>query len=285
LTGSFPDVLLADSSIFVTQQLDKLFTTAYTDSYVTQLYAGITWNSCSLSRDRSKILLTSSVHNGNELYVMDANGANLMKLAAPKGYYTSPQLSPDMDEIAFEQNSSVCTIGLDGSNFQKIRASTDISGCYHPCYVDENRLLYSEIFSNTTGANYGWISIRLFDKNGRTDSLIMDNTRLLYSAQNVFRGDTLLCVDIVESYARFLHLRTGHLTSLRPACWASFSPDGSKIVCGDAENVGTVEVASGSAQLIYIERDARNTIVDAKMSPDNKFIVFTTSYSVVERRN
>ena len=276
-TGSIGEVLLADSSIFVTQYSYGLLAAAYGDSSATQLYAGIDFNFCSLSMDRSKVLLTSISPAGNELYVMNANGTHLAKLEAPIGAYALPQLSPDLDEIAFSRQSCICTMYLDGSNFQTIRVPTDTSQCDYPRYVDQNRLLYTEIVHYTTWTNTGWISLRLFDKNNRTDSPVTEYSRLLYSsAQNAFSGDTLLCIDMQESYASLLNLNSKQVTALRPARWASFSPDGSMIICGDSRDIGIIKVASGNAQLVYSEPDANQWVVDAEISPDNKYIVFRT---------
>jgi Tol biopolymer transport system component len=88
----------------------------------------------------------------------------------------------------------------------------------------------------------------------------------------------LLCIDIQESYASLLNLKSKQVTALRPASWGSFSPDGSMIVCGDSRDIGSIEVASGNARLVYYEPDANQWVVDAEITPDNKLIVFRTGY-------
>ncbi len=272
------EALLTDSLILYVKSSYRLFAAKYTDSAAVQLYPQIPWFDLAISKDRRKVLLTSFPSENEELYTMNGDATDLAKLGTPMGAYYMAHISPALDEIVFARPTGLCTISPDGSNFSLIRGSTDTAQPLRPLYIDASRILYSEDSTDFKATHIGTTSIRVFDKTSRVDRSVVDHTVICYFAQNVIRGDTLLCIEGCN--VRILDLRTQSLTTLGPGCWASFSPDGSKIISVDQRNLYIQNIDGGDRQLIYTVPGAQQWIASAELSPDNTFIVFQLAYSV-----
>jgi hypothetical protein len=162
--------LLTDSAVIFVKG-NGLFMVKYDGSNLTQLHPGPRWEDHSLSSNGIKVLLSSALYEKSgytiELYLMNPDGSNFVKLGPTKGVYIWPRISPYLDEIVFFRDGSLATINTDGTNFQYVRTKTDSTSCMFSLYIDETHILYTE---NTKAGSS--ISLRLFDKTSREDRLV-----------------------------------------------------------------------------------------------------------------
>jgi hypothetical protein len=139
--------LPTDSAVIFLKGNGQLFKVKYDGSNLTQLYPGPLWGDHALSPDGKKVLLASGFFETSgylvELYLMNPDGTNLVKLGPTKGWYAWPRISPYLDEIVFFRDGGIATINTDGTNFQYIRTKTDSTSATLPLYVDETRILYT----------------------------------------------------------------------------------------------------------------------------------------------
>jgi len=269
--GDFDGLYLGDSTFIVHKWMAEICRASYTGTTLTQLYPDIQWMDCSMSTDRTRIVLTTYKSTpSNEIYLMNATGTNLIRCSASTGLYVRARISPDVDEILFDQHTRVGTMGVDGGNPLMIDSSKAPVYLRDPLYVDENRILYS--------VDSGSTSLVLYNKLNHVRTLIAANHSFVYG-QHAVRGDTLLCVEL--GMVKLVDLRTNMVTTLSPGIWASFSPDGSKIVYADTWHVYVRDFQSGSSLAVYSDTDTQKWISQPEMSPDNRFIVFYVNSNVV----
>jgi len=205
---------------------------------------------------------------------MNSDGSNLQQLTLTMGEFGLAQISPSLDEILFERKSGIATANVDGSNVQFIRSQTDTSGAESPRYLDENHILYYEINHND-----GSESARLFDKTNHTDNLIVAHSGLSspYTGK-VLQGDSLLCLN--GDFATIFVYTSDTLIEVARGYDATFSADGKKIVYHDLTHIFLQNIDGTNIQLVYTEQDQNKTVELPQLSPDGKFIIFQTLYSV-----
>jgi hypothetical protein len=273
------EATLTDSLVIFHNGDFTLFSAKYDGSNLTQLYPGHLWGDHFPSSDGKKILLTSGFFEQNtylvELYLMDADGTHLVKLAPSKGWYAWPRISPDLDEIVFYRDGGVATINTDGSNFHFVRGKTDTTSSWFPLYVDQTHILYFEMPISGSGS-----SIRLFNKTNHEDKLIGIHTGGFPVYGRGVAGSNLLLTD--NGVVAIFNMNTSNVLRLGPAYDASFSTDGSKIVASRGKTVFTMDASGGNFQTIYSETDSTKSIVLPQFSPDGRYVVFETVWSVRE---
>ena len=143
-----------------------------------------------------------------------------------------------------------------------------------PRYLDENHILYYEINHNN-----GSESARLFDKTNHTDKLIVAHSGLSspYTGK-VLQGDSLLCLN--GDFATIFVYTSDTLIEVARGYDATFSADGKKIVYHDLTHIFLQNIDGTNIQLVYTEQDQNKTVELPQLSPDGKFIIFQTLYSV-----
>ncbi|MCB9434039.1 MAG: PD40 domain-containing protein [Ardenticatenaceae bacterium] len=105
------------------------------------------------SPDGSKIVFTSNRHDRNnwDIYTMDVNGSNLVRLTFTAGLDTEPVFSPDGSHIAFASersgNLDIWVMEADGSNPIRLTISPfeDIEPAYSP---DGSQIAFSRVLGN-----------------------------------------------------------------------------------------------------------------------------------------
>ncbi len=84
------------------------------------------------SPDRSRIAFTSNRDGDFEVYVMNADGTEAVRLTASEGNDTAPAWSPDGTQIAFtsqrDGNPEVYVMNADGSNQRRLTTDPDYDG-------------------------------------------------------------------------------------------------------------------------------------------------------------
>ena len=272
--------LLTDSAVVFVKG-NGLFKVKYDGSNLTQLHQGPRWGYHSLSLNGKKVLLSSDLFEKSgyviELYLMNPDGTNLVKLAPAKGLYIWPRISPYLDEIAFLRDGSIATINTDGTNFQYVRMKTDSTSCMFSLYVDQTHILYTE--SVTSGSS---ISLRLFDKTNRQDKLVgvySPGSFPLYGKAVVGSGFLLAASDGIKIF----NVYTSTFRTVGQGWYASFSSDGSQIVGSKGKNIFTMNSDGSNVQTIYTEMDSTKGIINPQFSPDDRYVVFQSLWTSILR--
>ena len=278
--GPYYSLLLADSTFIACAGVGGLCLGRFTGSAIAPLYPGITWLDCSMSKDRTTVVLTSNVSGPNDLYTMNPDGTSLFKRNVAPGDYFQGMVSPRLDEFVFRRSTGICTMSANGSDLRTIDSSKGKAFLSQERYVDEDRILYSADSGSVKAGpgDFGTTSIVLFDKRTATGKLLVAHHQLGYFSQNVIWGDTLLCVE--GGTIKLLDLGTGTVNTVGPGLWASYSPDGTKIVYTDNTRIYILDLHTGVSRVTYTEMDPSKSIEDPEMSPDNTFIVFCADYTV-----
>ena len=127
------------------------------------------------------------------------------------------------------------------------------------------------------------VTMRLFDKTTRQDRYIGTrppgwpwNGRVLVNGKLVYNDRMMLAV---------LDVITSGFSSLRQGYFASYSKDGSKIVYldFDAHSICMMNADGSNQQTVYTEPDPLMSPGFPQFSADEKYIIFTTEYSVVRQ--
>jgi Tol biopolymer transport system component len=106
----------------------------------------------SFSPDSRKIAFTSNRANGTDwdVYVMNANGSGVTRLAPANGLDSEPVFSPDGTKIAFETqrfgNTDIAVMNANGTNVQRLTANglEDIEPAWSP---DGTKIAFARLFS------------------------------------------------------------------------------------------------------------------------------------------
>lgn len=270
--------LLTDSAVIFVKG-DGLFKVEYDGSNLTQLHPGPRWGDHSLSPDGKKVLLASGFFEKSgylvEIYLMNPDGTNLVKLGPTKGWYAWPRISPYLDEIVFLRDGGIATINTDGTNFQYVRTKTDSTSCMFSLYVDEAHILYTE---DTKGGSS--ISLRLFDKTNREDRLVgvyTPGSFPTYGRAVVGSGFLLAAHDGIKIF----NVHTSTFQTVGQGWYASFSSDGSQIVGSQGKNIFTMNSDGSNVRTIYSEMDSTKGIINPQFSPDGRYVVFQSLWTSV----
>jgi Tol biopolymer transport system component len=272
------NLLPTKSGIFYDHGNFSLYTINYDGSNQRRLYPNLSWVDRYFTLDESKILLTSGVIENNQfqnnLYLMNSDMSDLVPLAPQKGQYLYSHISPNLDEIVFNRGGSIATINVDGTDLQYIRTKTDSTQCTYVLYVDQDHILYFEQSNDI-------VSMRLFDKTNRQDRLIGTRPPGWPWNGRVLVNGKLLYNDLVM--IKVLDINTSRISSLCQGYYASYSKDGSRIVYLDfhAHSICMMNGDGSNQQTIYTEQDQSKSPGSPQFSADEKFIIFTTEYSVV----
>jgi Tol biopolymer transport system component len=269
------EAIPTDSSIIFANGNFKLFKVSYDGLNLTQFYPTILWGDHELSPNGEKILLASGSFEKSgylsEIYLVNSDGSNLVKLATPKGWYAWPRISPNLDEIVFYRDGGIGAINADGTNFHYIRAKTDSTSCSYAVYLNEDRIVYFEEFNSV---HY----IRVYDKTTGEDKIVGTNSGGFPAFSRAVVGPNLLIADV--GTIKVFNVNTAEVQSLGSGWGASFSSDGSIIVANDGRSIYTMDAFGQNKLMIYSEQDSIKSINNPLFSPDNKYIVFQTMWSV-----
>lgn len=268
-------VLTDDAVLFSGLNYSGVSEITYDGSNLTRFHPEIPWAPWEFSYVDHRVLLASfysdSTGHHNDLYLMNADGTDLVQLATPKGSYDSPHISPDLDEIVFCRGGALATIRSDGTNLDRIRSKPDGGYCDNPFFLDESSIIYR--ITDTTGVEEDE-QVRLFNTATRKDDLIGSfHSGLINSAV----GQKLLYIEFDNLL--LLNVSTSQVTTLASnVSGAAFSPDGSKIVaCNSTSSKLFVMDSSGAnADTIYTQPDSKKWFDGVYFSPDGRYIVFLT---------
>jgi hypothetical protein len=275
-TGIGVIAALTDSAVFFSgADLSSVSKVNYDGSNLGQFHPEIPWAIWDFSNVNHKVLLASywsdSTGVYNALYLMNADGTDLVQLAMPKGSYDYPHISPDLDQIVFCSGGGVETIRPDGTNLNLIRSEPDSGYCDNSFFLDENNIIYR--ITETTNVEEDE-QVRLFGTATRKDELIGS-----FHSGNIegAHGQKVLYVQFATLL--LLDISTSQITTLGSNVYgAAFSPDGSEIAAIDNSNLYIMDASGGNKRTIYTQTDNKKMFEEPQFSPDGKYVVFRTSW-------
>ncbi|MCX6134950.1 MAG: hypothetical protein NTU47_14150 [Ignavibacteriales bacterium] len=263
-----------DDGVFVVKEGGALFRVSYDGSVTMQLYPTIQWNYTSLLPNGKKILLGTATASASGLYLMDADGSNLVKLGVPNGLYVNPGISPNLDEIVFYRDHSIGRMKIDGTNFQYIWKDTGSTYAWFATYVDETHIVY-EVSDRGTNKN----SIRVFNTASQDDKLMGE----LLSGSFPLSGKTVDGSHFLMSGIDGIRIFDVDNLTVRTVGQGrdpSYSPDGSQIVFIQGSNVVTTN-ADGSHVKTIAVLDSIKSLKYPQFSPDGKHVVLWSVWKVM----
>ncbi len=269
------EAIPTDSSVIFANGDFKLFRVNYDGSNLTQLYPNIPWGDHAPSPTGDRVLMASGMFESggylSELYLMNPDGTNLVKLTTPKEWYTLPRISPNLEEIVFCRDGGIATTRADGTGLSFIKTKTDSTYCMYGIYVDNDNILYFE--------DVGSFSImKLFNKTTRTEKFVGTKSAGTPAFTRAIVGSSLLISDF--DTIKVINVNTAEVSKIGTGWGASFSSDGSKIVSFIGNTIYVMDASGQNQMPIYTEKDSEKSIDSPLFSPDNKYIVFRTSWAV-----
>lgn len=226
----------------------------------------------SWSPDRTKIAFVSRRDGNQEIYTMNRDGTNVVRITNDEGADTSPAYSPDGQRIAFisyrnGQNLNVYTMKTDGTDVVQVTQSpgTDASPCWSP---DSNYILFVSNYEFTDGTN----RLYIVGADGTNQHRFTSDTgdegdpnwsptadEIVYQRSDESAGSQLYRMDGDGTFQ--VRLTDGTLAS--QGWHASFSSDGMQLVY--------VTDADGLPQLYVMNRDGTNVVrITNTTAPDGQ---------------
>jgi VCBS repeat-containing protein len=237
------------------------------------------WNDrqAAWSPDGSQILFRSDRDGNHEIYVMDADGSNLIRLTNDAGTDGTPAWSPDGTQIVFGSNRDgdyeIYVMDADGSNVVQLtnNAAADVGAQWSP---DGTQIVF---VSNRDGNNEIYVmnadgsgQTRLTTAAGNDEDPVWspDGTQIVFKSER--DGNAEIYIMNADGSAQ-TRLTTDAAIDSKP----NWSPDGSMILF-TAERDGNKEIYVMNADGTGQARLTTDTAVDnqAVWSPDGTQILF-----------
>jgi len=277
--GTFDAIIIPDEVINEAVPLDNIFGNLNTGTDETQ--PGEV-----LSEDGQGRIVFNSDRDGNsDLYVMDADGANLQRLTVEAGEDFSAAWSPDGKSITFasdrEGSPEIYIMDADGNNQERLTFMDTFST--GPSWSPDGQKIafnavdegLSQIYvMNADGSNV----VRLTDHAGDSysPSWSPDGSKILYELYESIDGGAISIINVMDSDgSNKAPLTTKEHSNFNP----SWSPDGLKIAFASGRDLNWqlyLMDSDGSNQekLFSIDQDC----LRPTWSPDGQQIAFTLVY-------
>jgi Tol biopolymer transport system component len=248
-------------------------------------------NTARASANGSKIVFGSSRFGGNhDIYVMDTNGSNEIRLTNNAAYDDQPKWSPDASKIVFmsnrDGNFEIYSMNADGSNQTRLTNNPAADG--FPAWSPDGTKI---AFVNGDLRNPGTFEIYVMNADGsnRTrltnDSLIdgvpawsPDGTKIAFmgGATSVFNPNSFEIFVMNADGNNRTQLTNNGVADGQP----SYSPDGTKILfaSGDAMNPNGIEIFVMNANGANRVQITTNAVTDGfpAWAPDGTRIIFAS---------
>lgn len=221
-----------------------------------------------------RILFSSDRDGDDEIYVMDSDGANLVRLTNNPDSDIAPAWSPDRQRVAFSSdrdgNYEIYLMNADGTEQTRLthHKANDWSPDWSP---DGQRIVFASsdsnnastlYITNTAGGELQYLT------NGRSPAWSPDGRRIVYVSG---RGDdsTIKMIDLERKNRTGLN--NNNIAGITPA----WSPDGQKIVFS-SNSIGNDEIYLMNAAGTRPKRLTFNSVPDysPNWSPNGVFIIF-----------
>ena len=231
---------------------------------------------------QEKVVFESQRDGNNEIYLMDANGANQLRLTSNSFYDAEPAFSPFGEKIAFTStrngNAEIYVMNTDGSIVTNVTNNPATDG--HPSFSPDGKKI---VFISTRGGHLGiWVMdvdgsnpLELMDGiGGNEPEFSPDGTKIVFSGTGTSGGDSEIWIMNADGTGRDNLTQNPDSQDTEP----SFSPDGTKIVF-------TKHPKNGSSEILVMNVDGSNPVnltnnpapdSAAEFSGDGSRIFFTT---------
>ena len=233
-------------------------------------------------RAQEKVVFESQRDGNNEIYLMDANGANQLRLTSNSFYDAEPAFSQAGEKIAFTStrsgNAEIYVMNTDGSMLSNVTNNPATDG--HPAFSPDGTKI---VFISTRGGHLGiWVMdvdgsnpIELLDGiGGNEPEFSPDGTKVVFSGTGGSGGDSEIWIMNADGTSRNNLSQDPDSEETEP----SFSPDGTKIVFtkdpkGESPDILMMNI-DGSNQVNLTNHASSDTA--AEFSGDSTRIFFTT---------
>ena len=231
---------------------------------------------------QEKVVFESQRDGNNEIYLMDANGANQFRLTTNSFYDAEPAFSAGGEKIAFTSTSSgnaeIYVMNTDGSMVQNVTNNPAADG--HPAFSPDGNKI---VFMSARGGHLGiWVMnadgsnpVELLDGiGGNEPEFSPDGTKVAFSGTGGSGGDSEIWTMNADGTGRNNLTQDIDSEDTEP----SFSPDGTKIIF-------TKNPKSGSSEILIMNVDGSNQVnltnhpssdTGAEFNGDGTRIFFTT---------
>ena len=268
--------ILSESNKIIFRDAYNLYTINYDGSNVTELTnLTNTIFDYNISTNGQEIVLSIYENNPVRLYLINSDGTNFTQLTNSDGADLEASFSDNLNEIVFRRDWNICTINSDGTEFQYVIKHPDSSYFRNPYFIYNNTIiLYLE---ETKTSNY---IIHLYDINKQVDSILSNLHQPILDISS--KGEILFNEEIKseESSIKIMDIMKNEIKEIAKGQYASFSSDGNKIVYSNGKQINLIDLNGNNEILIFKEDDEKRWILNPRLSPDDKYIVFETSYSV-----
>jgi Tol biopolymer transport system component len=233
-------------------------------------------------RAQQKIVFESQRDGNNEIYLMDADGANQLRLTTNTFYDAEPAFSATGEKIAFTStrsgNAEIYVMNTDGSMLQNLTNNPATDG--HPAFSPDGSKI---VFISTRLGHLGiWVMnvdgsnpVELMDGfGGNEPEFSPDGTKVVFSGTGGSGGDSEIWIMNADGTSRNNLTQDPDSQETEP----SFSPDGTKIIF-------TKNPKSGSSEIFTMNLNGSNPVnltnhpssdAGAEFNGDGTRIFFTT---------
>ncbi|HEX2960910.1 MAG TPA: hypothetical protein VHO43_03915 [Ignavibacteriales bacterium] len=240
----------------------------------------------SFSPGNSKILLPTVYHG---LYELDPGTLGLSQIlntahtpVASAGY------SKSMAKVVCQDGFGITVLDRYGNNnivdnILTIRRSSDSAVVKSPAFIfNDTRVIYLQRAWNWPSDIY---SLRSYTLRTGTDSELISYKSIPLFGEHfeVMDGDRILCTVREDNkyYIKIIDLADNSRTVLLGEGQKfSLSPDGSKVVIYDKNNIYIINSDGTDRHLVYTELGGKVELITASLSFDGKYIVFAKTIDI-----
>ena len=231
---------------------------------------------------QEKVVFESQRDGNSEIYLMDATGANQLRLTSNSFYDAEPAFSPFGEKIAFTStrsgNAEIYVMNTDGSMLTNVTNNPATDG--HPAFSPDGKKI---VFISTRGGHLGiWLMnadgsnpVELLDGiGGNEPEFSPDGTMIVFSGTGNSGGDSEIWTMNADGTGRNNLTQNPDSEDTEP----SFSPDGTRILFTKLPKNGASEIFImnvGGSNPVNLTNHASPDAA-AEFSADGSRIFFTT---------